>query len=100
MVSDVVGKDILFISYSVDDSIIGDMFSNTAVPVFLIERYLYDDMRMSVGQGGQGTRDIDAVDTTHPLAAGFQDETVRVGYNHRILSYGTGWELARFQLLQ
>ncbi len=92
--SDAIGKELVFISYSIDSNItvVRDMFLNSPVPVLVSENEIYINMGMAGGRGGQnGQKWIDMVDaTSHPLSAGFSTGQLKAGDSNGSFNYATG----------
>lgn len=76
--SDNTGKDVIVISSSVEDTVVGSRFRDTAIPVVTWEEYLFDDMKFNTLSGNTNNYSTYETETkvrmtnsTHPLAAGY-----------------------------
>jgi hypothetical protein len=69
--SDAGGMRLVVISSSVDSTLLGAMFRDTAVPVITWEHALYGDLAMASEDGGSDAdqKRIDMMVSSHPLAA-------------------------------
>jgi hypothetical protein len=84
--ADATGKDLVFISSTVNSGNIGNMFQHVAVPVIVSESYLFDDMKMTGSWVNfhygveNSVSQVVITDPNHPIAAGLSGiQTVTTG---------------------
>jgi thermitase len=81
--TDSTGKDVIIISSSVEDSVVGTRFRDTTIPVVTWEEYLFDDMKFNTLSGNTNNYSTYETETkvrmsnsTHPLAAGYTGDVI------------------------
>ncbi len=91
--SDANGKDLVFISSTINSSDASTKFKNVAVPVIVCENALLDDMDMASDPSGNygtvsGTNGIVVTNSSHPLAAGLSTGNAVVYASNNSLTWG------------
>jgi hypothetical protein len=86
---DAFGKSLVLISSTVEADVLGDEFSETPVPVVVLDAPLCEEMSMTYAsdEGVVPTGSIDIIYPGHPLAADFVGH-VRVSYKGMKIIYG------------
>jgi hypothetical protein len=90
--TDAIGASLVYVSSSINSTVLGAALETVAVPVWVAKPYSLDDMGMTgsnagVDYGTTKSNMVTIVDDAHPLAAGFSGDVV-VASAARTLSWG------------
>lgn len=80
--ADAQGKDLIYIASTVLSGRVGARFRDVSVPVIVGESHLFDDMKMTDGNGHYGNTagltEIEVTDVQHPIAEGLSQGPLTV----------------------